>query len=91
MSLMRPSELWKMAVEDRVRSESSQKARAKVKAKEKTKRSNPKVYNLYQDYDGPLSEDQLVENPAKIGKVHVETVPVIETRKIHTLLRAPCG
>ena len=32
-----------------------------------------------------------VENPAKIGKVHVETAPVIQTREIHTLFRAPCG
>ena len=32
-----------------------------------------------------------VENLAKIGKVHVETVPVIHTREIHTLFRAPCG
>ena len=27
----------------------------------------------------------------RLEKVHVETVPVIETREIHTLLRAPCG
>ena len=32
-----------------------------------------------------------VENPAKIEKVHVETVPVIQTREIHTLFRVPCG
>ena len=32
-----------------------------------------------------------VENRAKIEKVHVETVPVIQTREIHTLFRVPCG
>ena len=42
MSLMKPSELWKMAVDDRVRSllksESSQKGKGKGKCKGKTKR-----------------------------------------------------
>ena len=41
MSLMRPSELWKMAVEDRVRSESSQKGKGKGKGEGKNKTFDP--------------------------------------------------
>ena len=59
MSLMQPSELWKMAVDDRVRSESSQKGKGKGKGKGKNKTFDlPKLCKLYQDYNGPLSEDQ---------------------------------
>ena len=32
-----------------------------------------------------------VENPAKIGKVYVDPVAVIQTREIHTFFRAPRG
>ena len=64
MSMMKPSELWKMAVDDRVRgllkSESSQKGKGKGKGKGKNKTFDPqKLYSLYQDHNGPLSEDSV--------------------------------
>ena len=64
MSVMKPSESWKMAVDDRVRgllkSESSQKGKGKGKGKGKNKTCDPqKLYSLYQDHNGPLSEDQV--------------------------------
>ena len=75
-----PSELWKMAVDDRVRgllkSESSQKGKGKGKGKGKNKTFDlQKLYSLYQDHNGPLSEDQVeqvmlqksVKSPAGAG------------------------
>ena len=53
-----------MAVDDRVRgllkSESSQKGKGKVKGKGKNKTFDlQKLCSLYQDLNGPLSEDQV--------------------------------
>ena len=64
MSMMKPSELWKMAVGDRVRglpkSESSQKGKGKGKGKGKNKTFDPqKLCSLHQDHNGPLSDDQV--------------------------------
>ena len=64
MSMMKPSELWKMAVDDRVRSllkgESSQKGKGKGKGKGKIQNVySQKLYSLYQDNNGPMSEDQV--------------------------------
>ena len=62
--MMKASELWKMTVDDRVRSllksESSQKRKDKGKGKGKTKCLTPqKLYSFYQDHNVPLSEDQV--------------------------------
>ena len=80
MSVMKPSELWKVAVDNRVRSllksESSQKGMGKGEGKGKNKTFDPlKLYSLHQDHNGPLSEDQVeqvtlhkkVKSPAGAG------------------------
>ena len=74
MSMMKPSDLWKMAVGDRVRvllkSDSSQKGKGKGNSKGKKTRKVSQV-----------------ENRTKIGIVHVETVPVTMENEIQTLFR----
>ena len=62
--MMKLSELWKMAVDDRVRSlpkgQSSQKGKGKGKGKGKIQNVySQKLYSLYQDNNGPMSEDQV--------------------------------
>ena len=82
MSLMKKSELWKMAVDDRGRSlptsQPSQKGKGKDKGKSKGKNKTfdpQKLSNLHQDHNGHLSGDRVehvmlqknVKSPAEAG------------------------
>ena len=91
-SMMKQSELWKMAVDDRVRSllkgESSQKGKGKGKGNGKNQINvySQKLCSLHQDNNGPLSEDQVEQSDvAKKKKTanHQRELDQIQARPKH--------
>ena len=91
MSMLKPSECWKMADDDRIRgvlqSESSSKGKGERQRPRRNKMFHPQeLYSFYQDFSGPMSEEKIeslmsknVKSPAELERK--ETRPKLDKGK----------